>query len=169
MKIRVSAILLSIMLASGAGSAFAAPAWAIDTNEVGTPEAGEILGCLELSCHGDVPLVVDGEPRIVHVEAFLDGPVAKLAFADQGTPPFAFQFTQSEPLRITLRPGLVKAAVTLLPPDSDEPGVINPLYHSKPLLASLNVVIKIVGYWPNHAPSREPVCPHCVKPINSEQ
>ena len=166
MKIRVAAILLWLILLSRAAPAFAAPAWSIDIRQPSVPEAGDIIGCLELSCHGDVPLIVDGAPHIVHVEAFLDGPVARLAFADQGWPPFGFQFTQSNPLVVAVHRGLMKISVALATPDAVDPDFINRVLG--PSLASLSISIKLIGYRYEPPSTLQYICPHCWKPISQE-
>ena len=55
------------VLALVTGAASAAPPWSINLSQADIPAAGGLIGCVELSCHGDVPLVFAGQPRTVHI------------------------------------------------------------------------------------------------------
>jgi hypothetical protein len=98
-------------------TASAAPPWSIDISQADIPAAGGLIGCVQLSCHGDVPLVFAGRPRIVHVQAFLDGDAVNLAFADGGSPSYPIQFNQLHSLRVLLhRDGSGTASIGLAEP-----------------------------------------------------
>ena len=129
-------------------TARAAPPWSIDISQAHIPAAGGLIGCVELSCHGDVPLVFAGRPRIVHVQAFLDGDAMNLAFADGGSPSYPVQFNQLHPLRVLLhRDGSGTASIGLTEPvDVDlpaSPGMIEPVFRTRTPLASLLIHIVV--------------------------
>lgn len=86
----------------------------------------------------------------MHVEAFLDGEIAKLAFADEGTLPHALEYTRLQPLEIFVRDdGAARADIVLADGDeccpTDDKGVIDPVWRICPRLAALAISIKFVA------------------------
>jgi hypothetical protein len=137
----------ALVLAPVTWAARAAPPWSIDIRQADIPAAGGLIGCIELSCHGDVPLVFAGQPRIVHVQAFLDGDAVDLAFADGGSPSYPIQFNQLHPLRVLLhRDGSGMASIGLVEPAELDipaaPGIIEPVFRTRTPLASLLIHIE---------------------------
>jgi hypothetical protein len=98
------------------GTARASVPWSVDIDQLNDSGGGGQIGCVELSCQGEVSLLFGGQRRTVRVQAFLDSKrsMVKLAFEDDGGPPYWSQFTQLRPLRIGIgRNGTGNATVTL--------------------------------------------------------
>jgi len=132
-------------------AAYAGPPWSIAIEQQDLQTSGGFIACSELACRGDISLEVEGQTRIVHVQAFLDvlQSAAKLAFADGGLPPRPLEFTQSHPLRVGVGiDGTGRATTVLRETLENDPNVdsaVNDLvYRLGPRLALLTIRVKVL-------------------------
>jgi hypothetical protein len=133
------------------GTARASVPWSMDIQQLNDSGGGGQIGCVELSCQGEVSLLFWGQRRTVRVQAFLDikRSMVKLAFEDDGASPYWSEFTQLRPLRIGIdRNGTGNARITLreLPqPNPNAGSGIDDLVHRIVPHAFLSINVAVVG------------------------